>query len=179
MSNDRRVEYSRAAIKNAFLKLLSTRHYNEITITDLCKESNVSRGTFYAQYERLGNVLNDVLSDAFSMMSVTTVLEQCDSRKLSLCRMIRENDKYRALFMDDDLTDYIAEQMISYFRPSYISSAAGNSGLSEEAAAAFLEFQVQGCYAIARKNAGKSEEEWQEIRNHIDDWIYKGFQKHC
>lgn len=177
MSNDRRVEYSRTAIKDAFLKLLSSRRYNEITITDLCRQSNVSRGTFYTQYERLGNVLNDVLSDAFSMMSVTTVLEQSDSRRLPLCRMIRENEKYRALFMDDDLTDYIAEQMISYFKPSYIASASANSGLSEEAAAAFLEFQVQGCYAIARKNAGKSKEEWQEIRSHIDDWIYKGFQE--
>ena len=52
------------SIKDAFLQLLMKKDYMQITITDLCKYAGVSRGTFYAHFGNIGQVVDELFSDA-------------------------------------------------------------------------------------------------------------------
>ena len=52
------------SIKDAFLQLLLKKDYMQITITDLCKYAGVSRGTFYTHFGNIGQVVEEVFSDA-------------------------------------------------------------------------------------------------------------------
>ena len=49
------------SIKDAFLQLLLKKDYMQITITDLCKYAGVSRGTFYAHFGNIGQVVDEVV----------------------------------------------------------------------------------------------------------------------
>ncbi len=44
---DRRTRYTQKAIRDAFLRVKRMKEYNAITIADICREAEISRGTFY------------------------------------------------------------------------------------------------------------------------------------
>ena len=50
MATDLRIIKTKKAIWNAFLKLISTKDYINITVTLLANEANISRKTFYTSY---------------------------------------------------------------------------------------------------------------------------------
>ena len=55
-SMDQRVargEQSKAAIKDAFLKLVKKKEPEDITVIDLCRKAGVNRSTFYAHYSNI------------------------------------------------------------------------------------------------------------------------------
>ena len=45
----------------AFLRLLNKHHYDDITITDICREANLSRKVFYRLYEKKSDVLYSLI----------------------------------------------------------------------------------------------------------------------
>ena len=47
---DRRVKYTKQAIRDSFLKLLSEKPIEKISVTEICREAEINRGTFYSHY---------------------------------------------------------------------------------------------------------------------------------
>lgn len=47
---DRRIKYTKSAIKEAFLSLLEYKELNKITVSELCQLADVNRATFYRYY---------------------------------------------------------------------------------------------------------------------------------
>ncbi len=45
----------------AFLKLLSEKEFEFITVKEICKEAGVNRSTFYLHYETVGDLLDETL----------------------------------------------------------------------------------------------------------------------
>lgn len=48
--NNKRKKESKKKIEKVFVELIQTREINEISVTDICKRSNLNRSTFYANY---------------------------------------------------------------------------------------------------------------------------------
>lgn len=65
---DRRTVYTKKAIGDAFLRAKRNRDYNTITVADICREAEISRGTFYAHSSNISEVLDALLDDAFANM---------------------------------------------------------------------------------------------------------------
>ena len=51
--NNKRRRDSVAAIEKAFIELLETRDFRDITVSDLCKLTGLNRSTFYANFDDL------------------------------------------------------------------------------------------------------------------------------
>ena len=49
---DRRTRYTRQTIKDTFLELLKQKSFTKITVTEICKNAEINRGTFYLHYCR-------------------------------------------------------------------------------------------------------------------------------
>lgn len=47
---DRRVKYTKQAIRNSFLSLLSEKPIDKISVTEICRGADINRGTFYSHY---------------------------------------------------------------------------------------------------------------------------------
>ena len=63
---DRRVRYTKQAIRDGFLRLLAEKPIEKISVTEICREADINRGTFYAHYSdpyELKRSLEDQLSD--------------------------------------------------------------------------------------------------------------------
>ena len=70
MSSAAKQDYSRTAfteeiIKDALLTLLKKKNYMDITITDICRQACISRGTFYSHFKNI-TVMKGSLCAAFS-----------------------------------------------------------------------------------------------------------------
>ena len=51
---------SRKMIRTAFAKLMLEKEVDKITITDIVKEADLNRGTFYAHYQTPSDVLVEI-----------------------------------------------------------------------------------------------------------------------
>ena len=64
---DRRTRYTRQTIKDTFLELLKQKSFTKITVTEICKNAEINRGTFYLHYYDIHDVLSDIFKYILSI----------------------------------------------------------------------------------------------------------------
>lgn len=77
---DARISKSKAELKKAFLKLLKDNAFDRISVMQICKEANITRGTFYKYYEDKYELLYAIIIDTRKRIS-TTYHEMIDSNR--------------------------------------------------------------------------------------------------
>lgn len=61
----RSAQRSRQRIKTAVADLLAEKPLDKITVSDVVKRAGINRGTFYAHYANIPDVINHLVEDAF------------------------------------------------------------------------------------------------------------------
>ena len=103
---DRRTVYTKKAIGDAFLRAKRNRDYNTITVADICREAEISRGTFYAHFSNISEVLDALLDDAFANMDyLRNYMAAPDAGTgpqcaYPFCRFVRENKELRCILFE-------------------------------------------------------------------------------
>lgn len=177
---DRRTLYTKGVICDAFLKLKNTRSFNDITIADICREAEISRGTFYLHYKNIVEVLDELLDRALSetrtlaeQLSFPACKEQCG---YPLCQYIRSASAYRCLFFDDSLSSYIVEKIYRTHKEEIANTIAEKRGLPAEQLYMLAYFQLAGCFAAAKRSMNMTDEEWEKSQSVIDAFILGGLE---
>ena len=179
---DKRAAYSQKIIKEAFLKLISEKTYASVTVTDVCREAEVNRSTFYLHFKNINNVLDAVLEDAF--LHIEGIFEHFENDekgegneecRYPLCRFIRESKEYQSIFMDQELSDYIIGKIARHHREGYIQRIRKETNLSEQEINTIFWFQLHGCFSVARYHINRKDEDWSRLQCTIDTFIKKGF----
>lgn len=100
---DRRVQKTKAAIREAFLSLLKKKRAEEITVTELAKEANIERKTFYLHYNNIGDIIDEIETTVVEMIAEGTKGLSVDSREFfaALTGIMSENFDYFSLIMQD------------------------------------------------------------------------------
>ena len=70
---DRRTIITKGMIKYALLELLQNKPYEKITVTALCKQSEITRATFYLHYNNIDDVLDELLDDALRLTELDAI----------------------------------------------------------------------------------------------------------
>ena len=67
--SDLRVTKTRRLIKAAFLELVQTKPGQKITVTELAKRAEISKGTFYLHYLDIYNLYNQMVEEAVAKIA--------------------------------------------------------------------------------------------------------------
>ena len=178
---DRRTLYTRMVVKESLLKLLAKKDYANITVADICREAELSRGTFYLHYNNILQVVEELFDDALKNMHSVLAQIGCtvatdEKCAYPLCRFLRENKHYQPLFFSDSLRSHAIERLSEFNRGNYIMKLREKTKLSQEVLEEIFYFQLNGCLAVSRRNIGISDEAWSKIQCGVDALLKNGFQ---
>lgn len=176
---DRRTLYTRKAIQDAFLRVKRTKEYNTITVTDICREAEISRGTFYAHFNNIAEVLNALLDDALvgmdylrEYLSVTQPDAKCAH---PFCRFVRENTKLRCILFDDALGHIVVKKLAAIYKEAYMQELRNKGAvLTDQETDALFYFQINGCFAVSKRYSNLENMEWCSVQKVIDQFIKGG-----
>lgn len=176
---DRRTRYSRMVIKDAFLELKRSNKFNEISITQICKEADINRGTFYLHYRNTMEVLDELIEEVletkldspdFADMDYDYSDPFTDNKcRVPICEIIRNSKKYKCIFLDEELTSYIASKIMDRHVENFVKSMTEKTILSETELYNFYYFRLMGCLAMVRKTIDYEDKEWRKVKDFIDN----------
>lgn len=150
-------------ITDAFTELLNIKDADEISVSDICKKSRISRPTFYAHYEDINDLFYKVEAEKSKKIKELLIVSE-DSLSDKFTRYfeyLRENRLfYNAYFSMDSNSSLVTELMDSYkkrlpCRQAHSSDAHYHmlffkAGIREIAA----EWLKNGCLESPRYMAG-------------------------
>lgn len=182
MAQDRRVQYTKLRLQQALVSLLGKKPVGSIDVTELCREAEVSRSTFYAHYTNLCDCLaelelsflerinrgifsgqppKDWPDFAANMHRMLALLQQERETFLTLCRN-------SSTFMDQMMA--CAVQMFSGYAPGRWTDQ--NPGLRDCA----LNFVVYGMtYTVRRWLEQDPELPREQVAELILEFIKDGY----
>ena len=116
---------SRRLIRDAYVNLMQEKPIDKISISDIVREADLNRGTFYAHYSNPMDVLmeiaNEILGDVegfFADFSFTDFLQNPMPLLLRVEKMLADNlDFYRRINLNTatiGFTDRIKKNMVEY-----------------------------------------------------------------
>ena len=176
---DRRTRYTRQIIRDTLLELMGEKGFNHVTVTEVCRQAELNRGTFYLHYLDLNDVLDDILTELMSETTCALDHVLCPNRQCTtypFCDKIRSNDRYRVLFLDETVTETLLGKLSDTCKEMYVTYLMSHSLLTFQEAEAIFTFQMNGCLAINRLMLRNHCADWKTIQRTIDDFIRAGLE---
>lgn len=181
--SDPRTIQTKNRIKQVLLEQMKTMAFNKITVTEICKMSQINRGTFYLHYCDLYAVLDELMEEVLREepeqapyhCSLNAEHYQCP---YGLCDKIHTHPEYGVVFFDDSLRSLVIEKIAAQSKEKYLTSLGHQLSLSQEDAEAIFYFQLNGCLAVNKnvyQNGGKN---WEHNRDLIGGFIQSGLKRY-
>ena len=147
---------SQKLIKKAFAKLLHEKELNKITVSDVVKEAEICRGTFYAHYidindlyDQMEREIVDEVVQFIDELGVINFLENPRSTlEFAFSVVGKDKDFYRNLLLNKSAL-VIAEKLINMLRDRFVDEiTATYHEKSKDETKAFLIFIANGAQGM-------------------------------
>ena len=132
---DRRQRKTREAIFNAFILLLSKKHYNNITVGEIIEIADIGRATFYSHFETKDYLLKELCGELFSHIFNSENDDNSDKHNIFNCdihdsvflhlfKHIRKNDNNICKLLSSKNNDLFLEYFKSEARVLIVNHLA-------------------------------------------------------
>ena len=147
---------SKNLIKKAVVKLIHEKEFNKITVSDIIREADISRGTFYAHYSDVDSVLEHIENeeldalmgyvDRFGLENIVTNVEVLIKQ---ICEyMGRDIEYYRMLARSKVLNNFIWRLIEIYYDKLLDIVLAYEKADNKEEANSYLIYVTSGAKAV-------------------------------
>lgn len=147
---DRRVEKTKQAMRHAFVELLKRKPYNAITISELTREADIDRRTFYLHYESIEDLVKEMQKIARD--AITEQLKQRGNVQLDTlfdCLSAVAQDKidfYRVIFTEPSCSAFF-EDGVAAIKYCILASNP-DSTLSDQQKEYYTEYIANGIMGL-------------------------------
>lgn len=128
--NNRRTQYTIQVIKEAFIHLLDTNELSKITVTQICREADVNRGTFYLHFDDPLDLFHKIEAELVDQVRPILAMrpqEQLHDWLKRLIIILKANEavsriilaNYRDGIMINELFSEVQEQAIEEFKEDF------------------------------------------------------------
>ena len=127
---DRRVRYTKKAIRDSFLELFESKPLEKISVTEICNNADINRGTFYSHYSDPYDLKNKLEEEFLSTIRERITESTNNHRnKISTAQtlaILKENRELCRVFTGPngdfkELICIVGSQTSSYLRDMYSS----------------------------------------------------------
>lgn len=171
---NKRSERTREKLKGALLELMKEKPCAQVSVAELCRRADVSRSTFYAHYDGVHSVLQELMNDFSSaVMSLQERLHcgDCIPGRKAYCVRLREAGRFAPLVADPAYRAAVRSGE-GYGEVAGLAATLADSDVDPEIARAIQLFQENGCYAVA--TAVPADADWPKIQAALDRFIRAG-----
>ncbi|MDX6152704.1 TetR-like C-terminal domain-containing protein [Marinococcus sp. PL1-022] len=161
---DRRVKYTKAALKHSLFALMEEKSITSITVTELCKHADINRNTFYAHYRSPNELLADIEKE-FTRAFIHKVEQSLDRPRYNdlmyrLCVYLEQNKSTcRALVKLQSNREDVFTRIHHYFHPRIVQKWVQENSLDYSNVDALYVFIAGGSRAL------------------IEEWVETDFQQ--
>ena len=162
---DRRTLYTRQIIKDNFVALLDGgTPVEKITVSELCRLSELNRCTFYLHFPDIYGVLEELQETVQSSMTQCVYASLTDAKeRQDICAIlfasIRENPVFQTLYRHN-LTTAIMRRVCEYSKSLLINLCVETKQFTQREAELFALFLINGCVAVSED----------QVMNHWDSF---------
>ena len=132
---DRRVRRTRARLQQAMLELLQEKDVRSITVQELTQRADVNRGTFYAHYKDVFDLLDQMEEELFQRLSsLLSAYSPQDLQKgltpllTDVFRFVRDDPVLRLAFLDEGTQDSFFRRLDLPEVPGGLEGAVSSPG---------------------------------------------------
>lgn len=185
--NDARVRYTKSVIKEALLEELKDKTFAEISVAGLCRRAEISRSTFYYNYNNSQEILRDIVYDILSVVpsivgNVRKMLSclpgnQEDAETDETQNAIYKDKRLKLLFTDPTCRPLVLDLIFSLLKDDYIKEISGFFGIDKETAEVILYFHIGGYVTTALKMDPATPGIWNNYKEILDTLMAGGLKK--
>ena len=194
---DRRTIYTRNTVKDALLELLEEQPFEKITVASLCRQAEITRATFYLHFQDINEVLDELLDEALMVVEAASndmeindrmdALEKIvrtgdcqmlrrNERLLSPCQRVADDPKYRAIFQDTTLSNYVIRRIYLLERDQQVPYFMEQGYLSRDEADRLFMMLVYGAFYVNRALKWNKDDSWYEMQLMLNRFLYGGLE---
>ncbi len=108
-TTDRRVKYTKSVLKQSLLDIMQRKPLRKITTTELCREADISRNTFYTHYRDPQDLYQQLLEEFSDELTTSTeaVESYVDfySIVLPICNVVLKEPKLAKMYLENASSD--------------------------------------------------------------------------
>lgn len=193
---DRRTIYTRNTVKDALLELLEQMPFEKITVAALCRQAEITRATFYLHFQDIDSVLDELLDEALMIAEAAAndmgIAERMDGlrkiadsddweylrkneRLLGPCQRVADDPKYRAIFQDATLSNYVIRRIYRAERDQMIPYLMEQCHLDATKADKLFMMLVYGLFYVNRSLKWSKDNDWYRMQIIINRFMFGGF----
>lgn len=140
---------SQQLLSEAMFRLLAEKPFSSISVSELCREAEVSRQTFYSLFESKENVVTYTLMEHYCYTPETEGGNTCGTLR-QMCvnygEYVRENASLLRLLVENDIVYLLYDGLYD----SLINCGCFLGGMTPEVRAYAADFMAGGFTSIAR-----------------------------
>ena len=113
---DRRTLYTKGVIKEAYLVALKTKHYDKITVSELCSAAEINRSTFYLHYADALAVFDEILDELLSEIVGNIEAYLSENPEMSISECFTFGQSAQSMLLGDRKKAFVLEKGLAYPR---------------------------------------------------------------
>lgn len=166
--------FTKQAIKASFMKLLSQKPLNKISVRDIVEDCGINRNSFYYHFQDIPSLLGEIVTEQTDALirqypSISSI-EECFSVAFRTARENRRavmhifNSANRDMFLQDTL------RLCEYVVSTYITTAFSGESISVDdrrVVVQFMKCQLFGMW-IDWVSSGMKEESFADLQRMIE-----------
>lgn len=140
-----------ALVEQCLLRDLEVKHYEDISVNDLCRESGVSRKSFYRYFSGKSGVLHALLDRTIQSMDISMTPDIFEDRRTWLTQFFRfwkENRAMLDLLQRSQLLEELVNRMVDVNLIEYVGRAADMPTDVAEYSSYQMEFLLTGMMRV-------------------------------
>jgi AcrR family transcriptional regulator len=152
IKGNRRILYTKKIIKESLIDLLQHKKIHEVTVTDICKKSDINRGTFYTHYKDTYDLLKSLEDELFNQIleyiEETPVEDYKDVLLLKALELIEENKGLCKILFSKHMENNTIDRIIYVANKAQIDKLINNSKVDNVFLDYFIKYAVGGVVSV-------------------------------